>query len=393
MSPAKKTISAFAALAAVNEFIGLKPTATSTITTRKYYINQNLSNMKFDIAFNNLFLAPVYELGVSGAAAAVPTSPIDMRRSTRQISNSFVSETSSNNTYIPKLVLFVFWILGNHQELINPDVLPQMIDLDNTDKSNYEVRMARRTASSRPVINQRTNLRNFVKSCIENTPPCDGEAQTHNSPIKIDGEGSITHRIIKEYTQTSMKEVWVGRDAAEEYIKAAQINQSVTDEMVNSDGQVKCSIYQSPSQYSGIRSSISYLYKLARVPQPEELSREMSTFISGMERTITCAKHKLGLKITEGKKPLSMKAYSMMARRLFENEAKEDIFAHLFLVLDWCLMKRAENCTNAKINHILFRDDCLVFEFAKSKGHQKGEEHVGPWHVYANPETPWICPA
>jgi hypothetical protein len=55
-------------------------------------------------------------------------------------------------------------------------------------------------------------------------------------------------------------------------------------------------------------------------------------------------------------------------------------------------MKRAENCVNARINHIYFLHDALVFQFAKSKGHQKGENHVGPWHVYANPHKPWICP-
>ena len=54
-------------------------------------------------------------------------------------------------------------------------------------------------------------------------------------------------------------------------------------------------------------------------------------------------------------------------------------------------MKRAENCVDCKINHIHIRNDSLVFEFAKSKGHQNGEEHVGPWHVYANPEEPHLC--
>ena len=54
-------------------------------------------------------------------------------------------------------------------------------------------------------------------------------------------------------------------------------------------------------------------------------------------------------------------------------------------------MKRAENCVDNKINHITIRNDALVFHFAKSKGHQNGEEHVGPWHLYANPEHPHIC--
>ena len=55
-------------------------------------------------------------------------------------------------------------------------------------------------------------------------------------------------------------------------------------------------------------------------------------------------------------------------------------------------MKRAENCVYAKINHIHFHGDCLLFESAKSKGHQKVEEHLGPWHVYANPSKMWLCP-
>ena len=103
-------------------------------------------------------------------------------------------------------------------------------------------------------------------------------------------------------------------------------------------------------------------------------------------------KQKLGLKITEGKREMSKSAYSALAKILFESEAKEDVFAHLFLILDWNLMKRAENCVDAKINHIYFQDDCLVFQFAKSKGHQQGEEHVGPWHVFSNPDEPHICP-
>ena len=36
------------------------------------------------------------------------------------------------------------------------------------------------------------------------------------------------------------------------------------------------------------------------------------------------------------------------------------------------------------------QNDSLVFQFAKSKGRQNGEEHVGPWHVYANPDKPHL---
>ena len=84
--------------------------------------------------------------------------------------------------------------------------------------------------------------------------------------------------------------------------------------------------------------------------------------------------------------------YKFIAKGLFESSMKEHMFVHLFLILDWNLMKRSANCVNMKVAHIRFHKDALVFEFAKSKVMQGGEDHVGPWHVYVNPLNPFICP-
>ena len=54
-------------------------------------------------------------------------------------------------------------------------------------------------------------------------------------------------------------------------------------------------------------------------------------------------------------------------------------------------MKRAENCVDCKITHVQMRSDCVVFAFAKSKGHQNGEEHVDPWYVYTDPLESHLC--
>ena len=53
-------------------------------------------------------------------------------------------------------------------------------------------------------------------------------------------------------------------------------------------------------------------------------------------------------------------------------------------------MKRAKNCVDCKISYITIKNDALVFQFAKSNGHQNGEEHVWPWHLFANPEQPHL---
>ena len=113
--------------------------------------------------------------------------------------------------------------------------------------------------------------------------------------------------------------------------------------------------------------------------------------MAGMERTTRNEKRGLGLKISEGKKHLIFEAYKLIAMHLYKSGASEDIETRFMFLLEWNLMKRAENVVHAKISEIEWRDDCLVFRFAKSKGHQRGEEHLGPWHVYANPENPHLC--
>ena len=184
--------------------------------------------------------------------------------------------------------------------------------------------------------------------------------------------------------------VEVDRDVAVSYLRATSRSEAITPEMQTGGRKVRLQTYQSFSQFNGIRSAIGYIYKYARVPMPEEMSKEMTLFIGGMKRTIAAAKEHLGLKISEGKDAMKFEVYDFLAKTLFFSKSKRDVFNHLFLVLDWNLMKRAENCVHAKINHVRFQDDCLVFEFAKSKTQQTGDLH-GPWYVYANPDNPHIC--
>ena len=52
----------------------------------------------------------------------------------------------------------------------------------------------------------------------------------------------------------------------------------------------------------------------------------------------------MGLKITEGKRSLSFRAYKFLTRFIFKSERLEYSAARTFLVLDWNLIARAENC-------------------------------------------------
>ena len=72
---------------------------------------------------------------------------------------------------------------------------------------------------------------------------------------------------------------------------------------------------------------------------------------------VMAEKQMLGLKIPKGKNHISLNTYEILVNTLFETKERRDIFAHLFLVLDLCLMKRAENGINTKINHTRFHGD------------------------------------
>jgi hypothetical protein len=216
-----------------------------------------------------------------------------------------------------------------------------------------------------------------------------------NSPIFLSGDNSIDYKIVSQFMNTKSKKVEVDRSLVENLQREQQGEEINRDAIIdgNEEGEdVTVYVRCSNSVYSGIQSALSFLYRQSGFERPAELKNGVSLYCKGSKRLGAELKQKLALKIVEGKKPMSKAVYSFLAKKMFESEKKEYIFAHLFLVLDWNLMKRSENCVNLKIQHIWFDNDALVIEFAKSKGHQGGEEHVGPWHIYANPLEPWKFP-
>ena len=253
-----------------------------------------------------------------------------------------------------------------------------------------DVRTFKKKRTRKDGEDPRSELRGYIRSIIKNIQPA-REGAPHNSPFKIDGEGALTYKVIRDYMTTKYNVVEVDKDAAIKYLREIGKGEQVTNQMQTGPRKVKVEVYQSESQFSGIRSAIAYVYKAARVAMPDDMSRELSLFIEGMKRIETAAKRHLGLKIQKGKDALTWEGYEYTARTLFLSGEPKDVYFHTFLVLDWNLMKRAENCVDAKINNISFKDDSLVFEFEKSKTRQTGDP-FGPWHVYSNPEKPWLCP-
>ena len=89
---------------------------------------------------------------------------------------------------------------------------------------------------------------------------------------------------------------------------------------------------------------------------------------------------------------MPLACYKKLCELMFVSEDDECIFEHTFLTLEWNLMARSDNVVNLHTNHLEWRDDCLLYYIMRSKGDQDGTSSKEPWHVYANPVDPAICP-
>jgi hypothetical protein len=106
-----------------------------------------------------------------------------------------------------------------------------------------------------------------------------------------------------------------------------------------------------------------------------------------------CERHELGLSQTEGKIPLPFAAYESLTGILHRCDNPEHITAHLFLLLDWNLISRADGVVTSNISIVSMWSDSLRFEIGPTKTNQEGKKHVDhPFHLYSCPENPVICP-
>ena len=64
------------------------------------------------------------------------------------------------------------------------------------------------------------------------------KGQPHNSPIKIDGDGTTSYQVIRDFMQTKTNNVKVDRTAAEKYLADIDNGSTITDSMVN-EGTMK----------------------------------------------------------------------------------------------------------------------------------------------------------
>ena len=152
--------------------------------------------------------------------------------------------------------------------------------------------------------------------------------------------------------------------------------------------------FKGMSTYDGARSSIMHMMKLDNVYPDHKFKEKICNLLKGFCQTVQQQKVELGLSLDEGKDPLTFAGYNLLCRTFLHNNGSnnEFTFAHCFLTLEWNLMCRADNLVNLNLAHIGWEDDSLLVCIAKAKHDQEGEGAKTPWHIYANPCNPYICP-
>ena len=118
--------------------------------------------------------------------------------------------------------------------------------------------------------------------------------------------------------------------------------------------------------------------------------QQLSKFYSGL-KTDTAELAQAGIgKVRKGKSPLPMDLYKFLALTFLGQGKSGNVFAHLFLILQWNLMCRAKNVKTIGFCHMKVCGDALGIFFCHQKNDQKGERQMTR-HIYANPIYPEIC--
>ena len=148
----------------------------------------------------------------------------------------------------------------------------------------------------------------------------------------------------------------------------------------------------SKGTYCGICSGIIYLYTMSNLSPLPSFCENMSTLMKGFKRSIVQQKVASGERLEEGKEFMSFVCYKLLCQKFFEGKKDEYLFALLFLTLEWNLIARSDNIVHLSLSDFEWSDDSLVIYFKKNKTDQEGENGKVPFHIYANPSCPEICP-
>jgi hypothetical protein len=100
----------------------------------------------------------------------------------------------------------------------------------------------------------------------------------------------------------------------------------------------------------------------------KHLWKKNALYMKGAQRTGARERQEHGLCTTEGKDPMSFKAYVYLARLLVKRNDPEHVVLHLCLILDWQMVSHAEGMVYEHMDMFGVYEDALLVHMGPSKG-------------------------
>ncbi|KAL3778149.1 hypothetical protein ACHAWO_010885 [Cyclotella atomus] len=294
----------------------------------------------------------------------------------RRVMRSRVAKRSRRtyNDYMVRYIIFLYDNRERFPDLIRPELLEKL-------DAAYVQDLGNRTREGRQK-KKRIYIRAAILSAFEAIIASD--ASTHPLFLeKLDFRtlAHFLHTFHKPYTRTT-------NAAGNQTVVPVQAGDS-PDNVIN--------VLLHRSSYDGVASSLANLFTECGVardinPTIKSMWEMIAIYKKGTTREGAKQRKELGLRSNEGKDPLPFDAYCYLADVLHRKKEPKYQEAHLFLLLDWNMISRADSVITSNIELVGMRNDALAFEPGPTKTDQENKQNVDhPFHIYSCPENPAIC--
>ncbi len=301
-------------------------------------------------------------------------APDQMDAEIREVLQARVADASRKtyDDYNTRLIRFLFDHCNEFPNVINPSIMGELSIAHDNERNT-------RTSRGAP-SKKRLHINSTIRKALSTINPAD----TATHPLLLE---KLSFYIIACFMKTFSKQITT-HSTAEDLVVTAEAGETTRT----------VTIRLKPSSYDGVSSSLANLFVECNVSKDstegiKEMWRNLGMYKKGTRRKGARERQALGLRTTEGKDPIPLAAYTHLASILNRSNDPEHVAAHLFLLLDWNLMSRADFVVTSNIELVGVWNDALRFQVGVTKTDQEGSKHIDhPFHVYSCPENPVICP-
>ena len=126
---------------------------------------------------------------------------------------------TTSGTYTDNIILFMLWLFDTGRGFLVQEYIPEFVAMNHEDLLDFkrceeDVNVTNRR--KRNLINDRTGIRKLTRQLVDAIQIL-RSGISHNSPIKLNGEGDITYKLVQDYMEWKMNVAYVYKDISEKH--------------------------------------------------------------------------------------------------------------------------------------------------------------------------------